>query len=197
MLRLMAKLLGGVSLAALAFPLQAALTPFDLLGKAGSGLLSGNETGVIMGMAGSGGELGSGIFYDDVTNLLVIQIGWGSGFSFTDLTGTATVGHVHGPTPSVPPASFNEAVPPLIGLDDKAGWNPSASNGSFIGSVIVPEANEADLFAGRLYINIHTMTNPGGEIRGNLIPVPEPGTYAMLLAGLGALTIVARRRMKR
>lgn len=46
----------------------------------------------------------------------------------------------------------------------------------------------------RTYINIHTAANPGGEIRGQLEPVPEPATIAALGAGLVAL---ARRRRKR
>ncbi|MEO8310900.1 MAG: PEP-CTERM sorting domain-containing protein [Caldimonas sp.] len=36
----------------------------------------------------------------------------------------------------------------------------------------------------------------GGNVYGTIAvtPVPEPGTYALLLAGLGAISVVARRR---
>ena len=52
------------------------------------------------------------------------------------------------------------------------------------------------------YVNLHTAMHPGGAIRGQLIevaavtPIPEPQTYAMLLAGLGLLAFMTRRRMR-
>jgi len=49
------------------------------------------------------------------------------------------------------------------------------------------------------YVNVHTALHPGGAIRGQLIEVtavPEPETYAMLLAGLGFLAFIARRRSR-
>lgn len=42
------------------------------------------------------------------------------------------------------------------------------------------------------YANIHSEMFQGGEIRGTL--VPEPETYAMLLAGLALVSAMARRR---
>ena len=48
--------------------------------------------------------------------------------------------------------------------------------------------------AGQSYVNIHNSTFAGGEIRGFLAPIPEPETYALMLAGLAAVGVAARRR---
>lgn len=54
--------------------------------------------------------------------------------------------------------------------------------------------------APNFYVNIHNSSYPAGAIRGQLqfvgttLPVPEPGTYAMMLAGLGVLGFLAKRR---
>jgi MYXO-CTERM domain-containing protein len=49
----------------------------------------------------------------------------------------------------------------------------------------------ADLLGGLDYINIYTPANLGGEIRGQLIVVPEPHPGVMLL-GAGALALLWR-----
>lgn len=53
-----------------------------------------------------------------------------------------------------------------------------------------PAENQAALFAGDLYVNIHTQAFPGGQIRGQI--VPEPSTALLLTAGLG-LAVLRRR----
>ena len=58
------------------------------------------------------------------------------------------------------------------------------------------EALVGGLNGGSAYANIHTSVFPSGEISGFLhaAPVPEPETYAMLLAGLAFISMAARRR---
>ncbi len=155
--------------------LHAATIKFNLIGKGGQGLLSSNETSTISGTPGKGGLTGAGISFDDVTKVLTINVGWGTSKGFSNLSVNASAAHIHGPTASSYPASYNEAASVLISLDSAPfTFTSSGSNGGITGSSTALNAtNEAALLAGKLYLNVHTATNSGGEIRGNLVPVTE------------------------
>jgi len=189
-----AALFCAIVLGTTALPAMAVVTPFDLEGRGGVGLLGGNEFPDAVVGGGSGGETGAGISFDDVTNMLTINIGWGSGNGFTDLVSEAFAGHIHGPTASAAPDSFLENASPLFTLSTMPGWNFSATNGGFSGSIELTGPQATDLFAGRFYVNAHTEFSLGGEIRGNLLPVPEPASFAMLGVGLALVAGIARRR---
>src|ERR671933_59243 len=78
----------------------------------------------------------------------------------------------------------------------------SSYNPAFItahgGTVTQAEADLiAGLLAGQAYLNIHTNLFPGGEIRGQLAPVAEPTTVALLLTGFGGAARGNRKRKKR
>jgi hypothetical protein len=192
--RIVTSLIAGFALVASA---QAATIAFDLVGVAGAGLLAGNEPGPPIG--GSGGEIagatGFGVFYDDVTNLLTVNVGWGSGNGFIDLSSNVNNQHIHGPTTNNfgndGTGNFKQTagIPAGFGL---TRTSDSPSSGTIVNNTITfSEAQEADLFNGKFYINVHTVNNPGGEIRGFLV-VPEPSACA--LAAFGALALMRGRR---
>jgi MYXO-CTERM domain-containing protein len=167
---------------------QAATIDLFLQGKGGFGLLPTNENVVINGNPGSGGEILGGCTFDTVSKLLVINVGWGSGNGFTDLTGTATASHIHSP------GNFTTSTGVIISFvaNPSFTFNTSASSGSVAGSVTLTAAQEGELMSNLFYVNVHTAANANGEIRGNLM-VPEPATGAMGALALGAAALRRRR----
>ena len=131
--------------------------------------------------------------------------------TFADLVGTTTASHIHCCT--VTPGSANVGVATLLpsftafpngvkagsydhtfDMSQAANYNAGfiSGHGGTVGSAF--NALVAGLDSGNAYLNIHTSSFPGGEVRALLAPVPEPESYALMLGGLGALALVARRR---
>lgn len=116
--------------------------------------------------------------YDDVTGLLTLHT-MASGF-----VAPITAAHIHRA-----PAGVNGPV--IVPLSGATGGTSYMSNDT-------PTLSVSDgglLLTGGLYVNIHSSTFPGGEVRGQLRATPEPGTMIALAAGVGAL--VMRRRRKK
>jgi hypothetical protein len=77
--------------------------------------------------------------------------------NYEGLTGPAKAGHFHGPAA----AGANAGVAlPFTGSVDSP----------IKGSATLTEAQMADLMAGKWYVNLHTTANPGGELRGQVMP---------------------------
>lgn len=187
---------------------QAQVVEFDFAGNAGSGLLPGNEVGAntSLGSASTafGGEVDGGILFDVGTNVLDIN------FSFEDLDGGllfAAASGIHLHLPGVAGDPFNQTGPIVFNLnsfDDAAVTNLSsqiadgATSGTVNASIDFSDSLGLvdDLLAGEFYLNIHSQTFTGGELRGTLSPsaVPEPSSVALLGLVLGSA--IARRRRK-
>jgi hypothetical protein len=54
----------------------------------------------------------------------------------------------------------------------------------------------ANLLADRLYLNVHTSDYPGGEVRGQILLIPEPATGVLCLLGLASLSAMNRRSQR-
>jgi hypothetical protein len=114
--------------------------------------------------------------------------------SWTGLIGgPATASHIHGPGGIGPTGPTNASVIfPFAGV-------PAVTSGSITQQVFSITAQQVGwLFSGFLYMNVHNATFGGGEIRGQLLLVPEPSTAALVGLGVGAIAMRAiRKRTKR
>lgn len=119
-----------------------------------------------------------------------------------NLQGDYKFAHIHGP------AMADENAGVVFGL---TGSNLDASGPVTVGSFVIPNsialvgsnkaaggslAAEINAKPWLYYVNLHTEAYPGGEIRGQLAPVPEASTYAMMLGGLGLVGFMAARRRR-
>jgi hypothetical protein len=75
--------------------------------------------------------------------------------TYSGLSGPATAAHFHGPAETGKNAGVAVAI-------------PNATSSPAKGEATLTDAQAADLLAGKLYVNIHTAANPGGEIRGQV-----------------------------
>lgn len=122
-------------------------------------------------------------WYNDVTNELKLDI------SVTGLTGGMVGRHIHrgaaGATGSVifhlmgTPVGVAKTFYESMGMD----------------TFTFSDSDETLLLANNTYLNFHTPTYTGGEVRGQLLltPVPEPASMTALLGGVA---MVLRRRRK-
>ncbi len=133
--------------------------------------------------------------------------------AFTGLSGTTTVAHFHcctanpgtgtagvavdAPNLQIPTGVSAGSWSETRDLDDPNNFSAAflSNNGGTTNGAIA--ALLAGFDAGTAYFNIHSSLFPGGEIRGfptrvtDPVPVPVPGTLALMLLGFAA---VSRRR---
>ena len=124
---------------------------------------------------------------------------------FSGLTTPASAAHIH----CCGPAGVNEpvAVPFTLFPNSTSGTYgsvfdlalASTDNSIFLTANGGTAASaESALIAGlsslQAYANIHDSTFPGGEIRGQLQPVPEPTSVGLFLVGLVSAIAQVRKR---
>lgn len=97
--------------------------------------------------------------------------------TYRNLTGPATMAHIHGPAPVFGTAGI---------MVDLAPYNGGAfgSAGSFAGVVNLTPQQLAYVIDGLTYVNIHTGANGSGEIRGQILPKPTAVPLTVSLSGL-------------
>lgn len=156
---------------------------------------------------GGAGRTGSGTAtasFDDVSNVLKFFA------AFSGLSGVTTQAHFHCCTttaftgtagvavdsPSLPiPLGVSAGVfGAELDLDDASNFNPAfiTASGSLAAAIT---RFKAGLDSGKVYLNIHTSTFGGGEIRGFML-VPEPTSAALALLALAALGAVGARQRR-
>ncbi len=79
--------------------------------------------------------------------------------TFDGLTGPATAAHLHGP------ALHGRNAGVIAPIGDKDPVSPVS------GTLTLTDDQFKDLKASRIYVNVHTADNPGGEIRGQVVHV--------------------------
>jgi hypothetical protein len=165
----MKKLLALAVLAGIASVCQATITNFTI-----------STTGAQETPPNASGAVGGGIaIFDSSADTISVSL------FFAGLSAPATASHIHLGVLGVPGPVIVSFVP----------FTPAATFGSIVGGPLAfPVADIPALLAGNTYFNIHDPIYPGGEVRGQLVPVPEPATIA--LAGLALSAFVARRRAK-
>ncbi len=134
-------ILAGVALAFMALPAAAQTVGYhaDLSGKSENPAVTSDGVGAF------------DAWLDTKTKALKWEL------RFWSLSGPATASHIHGP------ADMKANAGVLVPLT-KAG-----DAGPYAGSATLTDAQIANLNAGKLYVNVHTAKNGGGEVRGQVM----------------------------
>ena len=129
---------------------------------------------------------GSGTFTLNPDNTITYFV------SYSGLIGNWSASHIHGNDTSFPGSD--------AGILFTLNNTPNGTHaGTLSGTTAALTAQQLNwLQVGTLYANIHTSGTggfPGGEIRGQILPVPEPSTWALM--GFSTLGLIWTLRRKK
>ncbi|MCA9292927.1 MAG: CHRD domain-containing protein [Phycisphaerales bacterium] len=123
---------------------------------------------------------------DDVTGAVSVNA------TFTGLIGNATASHIHGPAAPGVNAGVLVTLSPTVG----------ATSGTITGSGTLTAPQITDMLNGLHYINLHSTSFGGGELRGQVVnavgAIPTVSEWGMIVLGLVTLTggtLLIRRRV--
>jgi hypothetical protein len=171
----------AVALSTHAAQIQFALSPAGTDNAVGLSPL--NEVPAVTNSTGSGNTISGGIVFNTDTSILHVEVGYGSAAGFSDLTSPAQAMHIHASAP------VGSNAPVLINLFPYHISTNPAAGGFIIGDIPFPSNSVPDLLAGLTYLNIHTPTNAGGEIRGQLIALAAPTNVAPSVTCAASATV--------
>ncbi len=148
--------------------------------------------------------IGSGtVTIDDVLFTLALN------FAFSGLTGNTTAAHIHAATA----VAFTSTAGVATTTPTFAGFPLGVTSGSYTNTLDMTLASSYNpayvtahggttaqaftdlnqaIIDGKAYLNVHSSTFGGGEIRGFLIP--EPTSISLIALSCGALGLVRRRQ---
>ena len=147
------------------------------------------------------------VTFDPIANTMRVET------TFSGLLGTTTASHIHCCTtvPLTGAAGVATTTPTFAGfplgvtsgtydntldMTLASSYNPAfvTANG---GTTATAESALFDaMLLGKTYLNIHSSVFGGGEIRGFLLPVPEPVTLSLFGAGLAGMVAMRRKKAK-
>ena len=144
---------------------------------------------------------------DAIAHTMLVEV------TFQDLVAPNTASHIHAATavPFTGTAGVATTTPTFTGFPTgtqsgtythlfdmtlASSYNPAfvtAHRGSIAAS---QDALFSAIMTGNAYLNIHSTVFTRGEIRGFLVPTPEPATMLLFGTGIASIALKIRRRRK-